>query len=91
MACALAAGNGWAVCGYHMFLKRYVNTVITCHSQDVLVGLYPLIVVDMHEHSYFRDYLSDKKSYLVSQMRELNWNVIEERFLKAEALNEVLK
>lgn len=91
MACALSAGNGWAVCGYHMFLKRYVNTVISNHSQDVFVGLYPLIVIDMHEHSYYRDYLSDKKSYLISQMRELNWNVIEGRFLKAEAINEVLK
>lgn len=91
MACAMAAGNGWAVCGYNMFLKRYVNTVISNHSQDVPVGFYPLIVVDMHEHAYHRDYLTDKRSFLVSQMREFNWNTIEERFLKAEALNEVLK
>jgi Fe-Mn family superoxide dismutase len=91
MACALSAGNGWAVCGYNMFLRRYVNTVVSNHSQDVMLGLYPLIVVDMHEHSYHRDYLTDKRSYLVAQMREFNWNVIEERFLKAEALHEVLK
>lgn len=91
MACALSSGQGWAVCGYHIFLKRYVNTVISNHSQDVMLGLYPIIVVDMHEHAYYRDYLSDKKSYLVSQMKELNWNVIEERFLKAESINEVLK
>lgn len=91
MACALAAGNGWAVCGYNMLLKRYVNTMVSNHSQDVPLGLYPLIVVDMHEHAYTRDYLTDKKSYLVAMMRELNWNIIEERFLRAEAINEVLK
>lgn len=91
MAGALASGNGWAVCGYHMFLRRFVNTMVSNHSQDVMLGLYPLIVVDMHEHSYYRDYLTDKKSYLVAQMKEFNWNVIEERFLKAEALHEVLK
>lgn len=91
MACALAAGNGWAVCGYNMFLRRYVNTVVSNHSQDVMIGLYPVIVIDMHEHAYVRDYASDKKSFLVSQMRELNWNVIEDRIKRADAMGEALK
>lgn len=91
MACALASGQGWAVCGYNTFLRRFVNTMVSNQSQDVMLGLYPLIVVDMHEHAYYRDYLTDKKSYLVAQMKEFNWTVIEERFLKAEALHEVLK
>jgi Fe-Mn family superoxide dismutase len=91
MACAMACGQGWAVCGYNIFLKKYVNTVVSNHSQDVMLGFYPLIVVDMHEHAYYRDYLSDKRSYLIAQMREFNWNVIEERFKKAEGVNEVVK
>lgn len=91
MACANAAGNGWAVCGYHMFLKRYVNAMISHHSGDVFVGFYPVIVLDMWEHSYYRDYLTDKRSYIVSQMKEFNWNVIEERFNKAESMGTVLK
>lgn len=91
MACALVSDQGWAVCGYHLFLKRYVNTFVTDDSADVMIGLFPLVVIDMHEHSYFKDYQTDKKSYLVAQMRELNWDVIEERFLKAESLHEVLK
>lgn len=91
MACAMACGNGWAVCGYNMFLKRYVVTMVSNHSQDAMLGLYPLVVLDMHEHAYYRDYQSDKKSYIIAMMRELNWNVIEERFKKAEGLHEVLK
>ena len=91
MACALSAGNGWAVCGYNIFLKRYVNTVICSHDKDVMLGLYPLVVIDMWEHSYFKDYQTDKKSYLVAMMRELNWNVVNERFKKAESINEVMK
>lgn len=91
IACAEASGDGWAVCGYNMFLKRYVNTVVSGHDKHVQLGLYPLIVIDMHEHAYYRDYLTDKKSYLVSRMRELNWNVIEERFNKAEAIAGVMK
>jgi superoxide dismutase len=45
----------------------------------------------MWEHAYYRDYLTDKKSYLISQMREINWNVVEERVKKAEALGQVLR
>jgi len=91
MACAQAAGNGWAVLGYHMFLKKYVNFIVTNHSGDVPVGFYPIVVLDMWEHAYYRDYLTDKKSYIVATMRELNWTVIEERFKKAEAIAQVMK
>jgi Fe-Mn family superoxide dismutase len=91
IACALAAGNGWVVCGYHTFLKRYVNMLVSHHSGDIMVGVYPVVVVDMWEHSYYRDYLSDKKSYLISQMREFNWTVIEDRFKRAEAISAAVK
>ncbi len=91
IACGLAAGEGWVVCGYNMFLKRYVNTVISHNSADVMLGFFPIIVVDVWAHSYFRDYLNDKKSYIIAQLRELNWNVIQERFQKAETIAEALK
>ena len=91
MACAMASGAGWAVCGYNLFLRRYVNTFVTNDSQDVMLGLFPLVVLDMQEHAYFKDYQTDKKSYIIAMMRELNWDVINERFTKAEGLHEVLK
>lgn len=91
MACALASGEGWAVCGYSMFLKRYVNTLVSHHSGDVMLGLFPVIVVDMWSHAYYRDYVDDKQSYLINRMRELNWTVIEERFGKAERIAEATK
>jgi len=91
MACALACGEGWMITAYNMFLKRYVNVMVTDNSHDVMLGLYPVIVIDMHAHAYFKDYLTDKKSYLVAMMRQLNWNVIEERFTKAESIAEVVK
>jgi Fe-Mn family superoxide dismutase len=91
MACAMSAGSGWAVCGYHMFLQRYVNTVISHHSDNVMLGLYPIIVVDMWEHAYYRDYLNDKKSHLVARMREFDWEVVEERIKKAELFAQALK
>ena len=91
MACALASRSGWAVTGYHLFLKKYVNFFIDEHSGNVPVGLFPVVVVDMWEHAYYKDYLNDAKSYLVAQMRELNWEVIEDRFKKAENLHQAVK
>lgn len=91
MACALSVGNGWAICGYHMFLRKYVNMVVSHHSGDAMIGVYPLVVVDMWEHSYVRDYLGDKKNYLISQMKEFNWDIIEDRFKKSESIAKAVK
>lgn len=90
-ACAMSCGNGWAICGYNIFLKKYVNTMISNHSQDVMMGIIPIIVIDMHEHAYHKDYVLDKKSYLLSQLRSLNWTVIEERVTRTEAIARVVK
>lgn len=91
LAAAQANRNGWAICGYSLFLRRYVNTFIDENGDGGMIGLIPMIVVDTHKHAYFRDYLDDKKSYIVAMMQELNWDVIEGRFNKAETINEALK
>jgi Fe-Mn family superoxide dismutase len=90
IACALSARNGWAITSYNMQLKRYVNTIIDLHSDNVMIGCYPIIVIDCWEHSYFRDYLKNKKAYIHGMMKELNWNVIEERFKVAENIQKAL-
>ena len=91
MACALSCGEGWAVTGYDMFLKKYVCIAINHHSDGVPIGFYPVVVVDMWSHSYWKDYLTDKKNYLVAMLREINWTVVEDRFNKAEKIAGVLK
>jgi superoxide dismutase, Fe-Mn family len=90
IACALTAGVGWAVCGYDMFLKRYHNFFIDDHDMHVPIGVYPIIVIDMWEHAA-KDYRNDRKAYVISQVMELNWSVIEERMVRAEAMAEVLR
>lgn len=91
IACAGAAGEGWAVCGYNMLLKRFVNTIVSNQSQDMMIGLYPIIVLDVWAHAYYRDYLTDKKSYIVAMLRQLNWNIIEDRVKRADAIAQAVK
>jgi len=90
VACCLSARNGWGVTFYNPHLKRYMNTVIDLHSDSVMIGLMPIIVMDCWEHSYYRDYLKDRKTYVYGMMKELNWSVIEDRVKKADTIAKIL-
>jgi Fe-Mn family superoxide dismutase len=89
VACCLSARNGWAVTFFNPYLKRYVNTVIDLHSDNVMIGMIPVVVMDCWEHSYYRDYLSNRKAYVFGMMKELNWGVIEDRIKKSEKLSKI--
>lgn len=91
ISCALSVQNGWAVCGFNFFLKKYVNFIINDDSNDVTFGVFPILVLDCHEHAYWRDYMFDKKSYVVSQLQQINWEIVEERVNKAEAIAGVVR
>ena len=89
VACCLSARNGWAVTVYNTMLKRYMNVVVDLHSNNVPFASYPIIVMDCWEHSYYRDYLSDRKTYVYGMMKELDWKEIDERFKKAEKIAKI--
>ena len=89
VACCMSARNGWGVTVYSSMLKRYINIVIDLHSVNVPIACHPVIVMDCWEHSYYRDYLSDRKTYVYGMMKELNWNVISERIKKADKIGKI--
>ena len=91
IASGLSARNGWVICGYHLLLQRYINVVVDLHSVNVPIAFYPIIVVDCWEHSYYKDYLKDRKSYIYAMMKELNWDVIEKRVNVAEKLQKAMR
>ena len=90
VACALSARNGWAVTVYSHMLKRYINIVVDLHSHHIPIGCTPVIVIDCWEHSYYRDYLSDRKTYVYGMMKEFDWKQIEQRFKKAEKIAKIV-
>ena len=91
IACAVSARNGWVMTGFNTFTQRYMNVMVDLHSQGIPVGFYPVIVVDVWEHSYYRDYLRKRKSYVHAMMKELNWEVIEDRFKRSEMIAKSLR
>lgn len=91
IACCLAARNGWAITVYSMTLKRFINTVVDLHDQHVMISAFPVIIMDCWEHSYYKDYLKNRKAYVYGMMKELNWQIIEDRFKVADKIASVIK
>ena len=89
VACALSSRQGWAVTVYNCFLDRFMNVVIDLHNINVPMNCYPVIVLDMWEHAYYRDYLNEKKKYIYAMMKELNWEVVEARVKRADKLAKI--
>ena len=89
IACGMASRSGYVVTGYNTFLNRYMNYVIDEESKNVPVGMHPVIVLDTSEGAYYRDYLDDRKTYIVAMMKELDWDHIGERFKRAERIAKI--
>ena len=91
MACALSSRCGWAITYLNTYTQTFMNCAIDLHSKNVPAGMYPVIVMDMWQHSYYKDYLKDAKTYLIAMMKQLRWPVIEKRIEKADKITQILK
>jgi len=91
MACASASQNGWAVTYLNTYTQTYMNAVIDLHTNNVPVGFYPVIVIDVWQHAYYRDYLKDVDTYTRAMMKTLRWEIIEKRFQKADKILQIIR
>jgi len=91
IACCMSSRCGWAMTVYNSYLQRYMNCVVDLHSIQVPVGSYPIIALDLWQHAYYRDYLTDVRTYVHAMMKQLNWTVIEGRVNRAEKIQNALR
>ena len=91
IACALSSRGGWAMTVYSLPLHRYINVVVDGHTSGIPAATIPIICLNVAEHSYFKDYLSDRKAYIYAMMKEFNWDVIDRRVKKAEKIAKVME
>jgi len=91
LACCRSSRCGWAMTVYNFFTQTYSNCVVDLHSLQVPIGCFPIIVMDVWQHAYYRDYLRDVKTYSAAQMKELNWRAIEDRMRRVEAASQAMK
>ncbi|HWP59438.1 MAG TPA: superoxide dismutase [Candidatus Acidoferrales bacterium] len=79
-------GVGWAVLYHDPVTERLSNHWIELHQQGVPSGFKPLLVMDVWEHAYLRDYKpSEKAKYIDAFFANVNWDAVNEAFRSAEA------
>lgn len=76
-------GIGWTVV-YYDPAGRMVHTAwVNDHELGQLSGLPIILAIDMWEHAYMVDYVpKDKMNYVDAFLDNLNWSVVEKRFLE---------
>ena len=78
--CALAA-RGWCLFAYEQRTNDARLVMLDAHDIGVIVTCYPLITLDMYEHAYYLDYMTDKKRYVQDFIGSIDWDVVEKRIL----------
>lgn len=91
LACCNSSQCGWAVTYLNTYTQTYMNAMIDLHTNNIPFGSYPVIVMDVWQHAYYRDYLKDVDTYSRAMMKQLRWNVIEERVNRADKILQVIR
>lgn len=91
IACAKSSRGGYVVTGYNTNLQRYINIVVDGSASGAIFSTMPVIVLDVSQGCYYRDYVDNIEAYVTNMMKELNWHVIEERVKKCEKVARALQ
>jgi superoxide dismutase len=83
-ACALAARN-WAALVYDPYDDRWHNTVMDSDVDGVWIGGNPLVVCDLSEHAYGRDYRR-REDYVAKFLERIDWNEVAARYKSVDRM-----
>lgn len=78
-------GDGWVVLGYHPMLKRLLITQMLGEHELNIVGLVPLLMIDMWTHAYYLKYQYKRDEYLSAWWNVVNWFDVARRLKAATA------
>lgn len=82
---ALTRGIGWAVLWYDKKEKSLISSWVDEQHLGQLNGCEMILALDMWEHAFIYDYpTSEKKKYIEAFFENLNWEQIEENFIKIQ-------
>lgn len=73
-------GIGWVVLCQDSADGRLYNLWIGEHDMGHLAGAKPLLVMDVFEHAYMLDYLSERIKYIEAFFKNINWKAVQNRF-----------
>lgn len=82
MGKALGGGSGWVIVSWSPRKQRLENQWAADHCHISADG-FPIIALDMYEHSYHMDYGANAAGYVDAYMGNLHWGRAANRFAQA--------
>jgi superoxide dismutase, Fe-Mn family len=80
-------GVGWVILFLDPATDRLTNHWITLHQDGVPAGFKPLLVMDVWEHAFMRDYkATERGKYVDAFFRNIDWRMVERRLQKEAAV-----
>jgi Fe-Mn family superoxide dismutase len=80
-------GIGWVILFQDPATDRLTNHWITLHQDGVPAGFKPLLVMDVWEHAFMRDYkATEKAKYVEAFFRNIDWQAVEHRLHEESAV-----
>lgn len=79
-AMGMMRGIGWVVLYCDGAAGRLFNIWVNEHDVGHMAGAVPLLVMDVFEHAYIRDYGIVRKDYIEKFMTSIDWEAVEKRY-----------
>ena len=85
----LGGGSGWAILAFELDTGA-LRTVSSGNHTQALATSYPLLVMDMYEHSYQMDFGAGVARYIDAFFANVKWDEVNRRFEHAQRISAVL-
>lgn len=82
--------RGWAVLSIDSLDNKFHIIGSDLHDKGSVWISYPILVMDVYEHAYFMDFGTNKKEYISTFIKNINWTVVNKRFQKYLHLMQLL-
>jgi Fe-Mn family superoxide dismutase len=80
-------GVGWVILFEDPVTDQLSNHWITLHQEGIPAGFKPLLVMDVWEHAFMRDYkATERKKYVEAFFRNIDWPTVERRLRNEAAI-----
>ena len=85
----LGGGSGWVILSFELDTGALRTAWSGHHTQTLALG-FPLLVMDMYEHSYQMDFGAGVPRYLDAFFSNVRWDEVNARFERAQRLRAAL-
>jgi Fe-Mn family superoxide dismutase len=77
-------GIGWVILFEDPVTERLTNHWVSLHQDGIPARCEPLLVMDVWEHAFMRDYkASERTKYVEAFFKNVDWSVVDQRLREA--------